>query len=126
MKTPAGFKSAVKKARGYVEHGNRLAGLMANATTKAERQQGRIRSFFLDVYTLIRLVRAWARGSYRRLPLRTILWSVAALLYFVDPFDLIPDAIPFFGYLDDAAVVGFVIKAISTDLAKFVEWEQSA
>jgi len=29
--------------------------------------------------------------------------------YLVDPFDLIPDKTPFLGFIDDAAVVEFVV-----------------
>jgi len=37
----------------------------------------------------------------------------AAILYVVSPIDAIPDLIPFFGWTDDIAVVGFAMKHLS-------------
>lgn len=49
---------------------------------------------------------------------------VAALIYFVSPFDLIPDYISVVGYVDDAAVVAFVISKISGDVEKYRLWKK--
>jgi uncharacterized membrane protein YkvA (DUF1232 family) len=38
---------------------------------------------------------------------------IGALIYFIDPFDLVPDVIPFVGFLDDMAVIGFVYRYLS-------------
>ena len=45
--------------------------------------------------------------------------AVAGLLYFICPFDVIPDAIPVLGYADDAAVIAAVVAAIGPMLAKY-------
>ncbi len=76
-----------------------------------------------DLPTLIRMAAAWARGDYRHLPWRVIVGVVAALLYFVAPIDAIPDFIPVIGYLDDAAVVAYVLKQFSKELDAFDAWE---
>jgi uncharacterized membrane protein YkvA (DUF1232 family) len=46
-------------------------------------------------------------------PLWVKLSIVAALGYFICPVDLIPDFIPFTGYLDDLAMLTFVIGEIA-------------
>jgi len=77
-----------------------------------------------------RLVRL-ARDAYRyttdpRVPQKYKIMGLAALLYLINPFDLIPDFIPGAGYLDDVgALTAFVIavgKVIETarDAAKDV------
>ena len=43
---------------------------------------------------------------------------IAALLYLISPFDLIPDAIPVIGWLDDLAVATFVVKYLDNKLDK--------
>lgn len=46
-------------------------------------------------------------------PLWVKLSVIAALGYFICPIDLIPDFIPFTGYLDDLAMLTFLIGEIS-------------
>ena len=77
-----------------------------------------------DLTALARLVTAWSRREYTAVPWRSILMAVGALLYFVDPFDAIPDAIPGIGYLDDASVVALVAGALKTDIERFIHWER--
>ena len=35
---------------------------------------------------------------------------VGALLYFINPFDVIPDITPYLGFLDDMGVIGLVLR----------------
>ena len=67
-------------------------------------------------------MRAWWTGRYR-FPLRSALLVFAALAYLVMPLDLIPDALPFVGVIDDAAVFALVLRAIRKDLLPFSQWE---
>ncbi len=48
---------------------------------------------------------------------------VGGLIYVVSPVDVIPDAIPVAGVLDDAVVIAWVIKAVRDELDAFREWE---
>lgn len=41
-------------------------------------------------------------------------WIEVALLYFMNPFDLIPDFLLPYGYVDDAIVIGFIFHKISS------------
>lgn len=77
-----------------------------------------------DIKLLYSLVSDVVRGRYR-VPYRTIGAVAFTLLYFVNPFDLIPDVIPFVGYIDDAFVVSLCIKFIGTDLEKYRKWIHS-
>jgi len=49
--------------------------------------------------------------------------ATAAIIYFVNPADVIPDVIPLVGYVDDAAVIAWVVAAIRADLDAFRRWE---
>jgi uncharacterized membrane protein YkvA (DUF1232 family) len=90
---------------------------------KAAHEEGKLRQVWEDLMTLGRMLRSWQRGAYRVLPWRTLLWSLTAVLYFVDPLDLVPDFVPGLGYLDDAAVIGFIMKSIRKDVERFKFWE---
>ncbi len=125
MKLPKGFKRALGRATEYLPNAGKTLKLVDEATRKSDRQADRFKSLWNEFRTMARLVRCWMNGTYRQVPVRTILWVLAALIYFVDPLDLIPDAIPVIGYIDDMTIVGFVINGIRGDLSKFLEWEDS-
>ena len=46
---------------------------------------------------------------------------LGALLYFVIPTDATPDFIPVIGYLDDAAVLGIVIRKLADEIDRYKE-----
>ena len=73
--------------------------------------------------TMLRLVRAYQRSKYREVNEDTLLWITAAFRYLVDPFDLIPDEVPFLGYVDDATVVEFAVSKTKPALDSFMIWE---
>jgi uncharacterized membrane protein YkvA (DUF1232 family) len=80
---------------------------------------------WLTLRTLPRFVKATVRREYKEFPWQTLLVIVAALVYVVVPTDLIPDFIPILGWVDDWAVVAFVLKTLATDVDRFREWETS-
>jgi uncharacterized membrane protein YkvA (DUF1232 family) len=65
------------------------------------------------------LIKAYVQGSYTKLPLIRLIKITAALLYFVMPFDFIPDFLPLVGFADDLAIVVWVGKAIKEELDEF-------
>jgi uncharacterized membrane protein YkvA (DUF1232 family) len=97
---------------------------MEEASSKADRVKAALGEAFEIVKTFSRLVVAYLRGEYRDVPWKTIVLIVAALVYFLSPFDLIPDFIPVIGYVDDAAVLVWVAKSIKDDLDRFLAWEK--
>jgi uncharacterized membrane protein YkvA (DUF1232 family) len=122
---PAGFRSARRKAESLVQDSSEVSALLLKASAKAGRNRGPLRKIWDDLMTLLRLIRSWTTGRYRDIPWQTIVLAIAAVVYFVNPFDIIPDFIPLVGFLDDATVVGFVIASIRNDLEKFREWENA-
>ena len=98
---------------------------VATATfEKAKQQRPSLSHLWDDLAALTRLVAAWAREEYTTVPWRSILMAVGALVYFLDPLDAIPDAIPGLGYVDDASVIALVAGALKTDIEGFVRWER--
>ena len=70
------------------------------------------------------MVSDYANGSYKEIPMETITAIVVAILYVVSPIDLIPDMVPVVGYVDDVAVVTFVLSQVHKDVDRYCEWKQ--
>jgi len=120
------LKKSKKIAEEYASDKNKTAHLLDEAIKKSRRNKGLLAKCWDDLMTLIRLVRAYIKGEYRDVPWETIVWAIAAILYFVNPFDLIPDFIPGIGYLDDAVVIALAVASVRNDVDNFREWERSA
>jgi len=65
------------------------------------------------------LIKAYIQGSYRKLPAIALAKIAAVLIYFISPFDFIPDVLPIIGFTDDLALVLWVGKSIKNELDEF-------
>lgn len=90
---------------------------------KLQDVPGRLRKFVLQLRLLFELVQDWWSGEYKKVPWLTIALAAAAILYFINPFDLVPDVIPVVGYLDDAAVVALAVVALQEDLKEYCRFK---
>jgi uncharacterized membrane protein YkvA (DUF1232 family) len=117
------FARSERQAAKVVKDPKQTEKLTKDATQKADEHRAELGDVFTDLQTLLRLTSAYAKGDYRVIPARTIVAAVGAVVYFVSPVDAIPDVIPGVGFVDDAAVLYFVVKAITTDLDDFRRWE---
>ena len=72
-----------------------------------------------------RLAGAYASGKYRNVPWKTVMTVLAAIIYFLNPLDLVPDFIPLMGLTDDFAVLVWVYNSIQGEINKFLEWEKT-
>jgi len=117
------FRRARERAAGYIRNPGELNRLLDQATQKIYRRQGPFSELRDSLKTIMRLIRAYADGRYRAIPTASLVSIVAWLVYFVMPVDSIPDFILGLGLLDDAALLGWVLSSVRSDLQRFVEWE---
>jgi uncharacterized membrane protein YkvA (DUF1232 family) len=110
------------KAESYVGHREKLLGLLEKGTRKSEQCYEFLLVPWESLQIFLRLLRAHFEGKFT-VPTSSILMVVAAVIYFVSPFDLIPDSIPVLGMVDDAAVITCVAKANLTLISNFRRWE---
>jgi uncharacterized membrane protein YkvA (DUF1232 family) len=122
------FQVALEKASRILGKPGRLILLLATLTRKLKQTNFTKADSALvkeQFFTLGRLLRAYAQGEYRTIPWKSLLLIVAAILYFINPIDLIPDLLPVIGLSDDFAILFMVYKSIGEDIDKFLLWEKS-
>ena len=119
------FSVARQAAGRVIQRRVRVYRLTRRAYAKLAKREGALGEAADDLRTLLRLTRTWIRREYRVVPWRALLYAVAALIYFVNPVDLIPDALVGLGFVDDVAVVGAVAAALRHELERFRRWENN-
>jgi uncharacterized membrane protein YkvA (DUF1232 family) len=121
------FARAIVEAKSCAADPVRLRSLFEEASRKAAAvPKEPFHDSWPYLQAMLRLVRAYFRGEYRIISPDALLSIVAAMNYFVDPFDLIPDEIPFLGFVDDATVIAFAIARTRETLDDFMTWETTA
>ena len=118
------FRRATSDAKAYLGDSKRLRNLVADAVGKLNtiprRPFGETWPYLL---AMVRVIRDYQRGEYRDMAAPKLLIIIAAIIYFVSPFDVIPDWIPVLGHVDDAFVVSLALKSVRADLDMFMAWE---
>ena len=117
------FKAGIAKMKGADIKAS-VAKVIRKSPTLRRFVRGPLADMAEDVTTLVSMVKDYTTGEYREVPERTILTAAFALLYLLDPIDLIPDFVPGLGLMDDAAVLTLVVKAIQSDLQNYRGWSQ--
>lgn len=92
---------------------------------KAVQNKGDLGKVWDQLVLLFSLAKDYANGSYTAIPTRAIIAVFAGLLYFISPFDVVPDFIPGLGFIDDAFILGMVYKQIAKDLAHYQKWKKN-
>lgn len=122
----AAFREATSAAESYAKDPERLRTLILGAREKINHiPRGPFAETWPYLMAMIRLARAYHQGEYRDIAGQNLLVVVAALIYFVSPFDVIPDSVPVVGHIDDAFVVRLALESARADLDTFMAWETS-
>src|SRR5574341_1518314 len=112
-------RAALQLAKQYARDRRKTRHLVEQADAKAKHTHGALHRLRGDFSELLHLLGAWASGKYTVVPWKSLLMAIAAVLYFVNPFDLVPDFLPLTGLVDDVAVLAYVLRSLQNDLARF-------
>jgi uncharacterized membrane protein YkvA (DUF1232 family) len=52
--------------------------------------------------------------------------GILSILYILNPLDLIPEALPIIGVIDDTLVFGVFLALLSRDVKKYLHWKASS
>ena len=122
---PRGLKRFAKRGARLAADKKALAAVLAELRARRDGNAGPLAKLGDDLKTLLRLLDATVSGRYPALPQGVMTAVGAALLYWLMPLDLIPDPILALGFIDDAAILGWVLKRLSDDLVAFRSWEKA-
>lgn len=111
----------VKKraARVNVRHLDELSSKADEINSRIAKVPGALRKLVRQVMLLFEMVRDYRSGQYRQVPWNTLAMAVVAIVYFLNPMDVIPDFLFGVGFVDDAIVIGMVMKAIRGELVAY-------
>lgn len=115
-------ESFKQKAKNILSNKQNAEEFVRDISKKLEKIP-KIGSYFSDVPTLCLMVMDYADGSYKKIPLVTMLGIVIALVYFLSPIDIIPDWFPGVGHVDDLAIIGLAIDAAHNDIKDYKAWK---
>lgn len=101
----------------------RVALLIRDAYQHMDVHSGALEAVWDDMKASLRLLVAWARRSYVQVSTGSLVVLVTALLYFLTPVDLIPDALASIGFVDDVTVVSTAVETVRRELDRFRAWE---
>ncbi len=82
-----------------------------------------LKGFLGDVKLFFCMLKDFFTKKYTQVPIGTIVSIAATLLYVLAPIDLIPDFMPFVGYLDDAGIITLCINGFRADLETYKEFK---
>ena len=122
----AAFRRATAEAEACAGDPKRLRKLLRDAVGKLNViPRGPFGEAWPYLLAMLRVARDYQTGDYRDMPRPKLLIVIAAIIYFVSPFDVIPDYLPVLGHIDDAFVVGLALKSVRVELDTFMAWETS-
>jgi uncharacterized membrane protein YkvA (DUF1232 family) len=124
-KVKGALAAEAAKAKAMVQDKEKMMALANKAQKLCEKLANLpvVGRYFRDIPTLCQIICDYVTGKYKECPLATIIAVTVALLYLVNPFDLVPDAIPMLGVADDIAAITLVLEAARNDLESYRKWK---
>lgn len=80
---------------------------------------------FDNIRTAYDLVSDSVTGKYKGVSKGTLMLLAGGLAYLALPIDLVPDFIPVAGWMDDAAVLGWIFTRCADEFKKYKEFKDS-
>jgi uncharacterized membrane protein YkvA (DUF1232 family) len=125
-KVPRGFGRFLLRGAALLKNPSLLKQMLTKAVSKMGRaENGLLSEVKEQLQRLIALLKAYVSGDYRDVSTQTMVTVAAAIVYFVVPFDGIPDFLFGWGLIDDAAVISYVVAQLSIELEAFAAWQEA-
>ena len=112
------------KASAFLEDGGKMDQLLEQVEEKLATVP-KAGVYLAEVPRMIALLKDYIQKDYTEVPKKSLIFIVAALLYLVNPRDIIPDKFIGVGLIDDAAVVAACIALTKADLDAYDAWKDA-
>jgi len=120
------YKKALNLVKETLKSSEHLSRFLARAQDKLNKNKSGSINVWLDsLLTSFRLLKCYVSGEYRDISFESLALIVASIIYFVMPFDVVPDFFLSFGFLDDAALLAWTFRTVKEELKRFIEWENA-
>jgi uncharacterized membrane protein YkvA (DUF1232 family) len=131
----AARKAPILRPSDFLDHLRRRAALMAptdietlvsqaSALRRRAVTDGRQRpAFQREIELALDVLSDHAGGRCPQIPYSTVALLAAALFYYLDPLDVIPDCIPVVGTGDDALVMALACREGAAGLERYCVWK---
>jgi uncharacterized membrane protein YkvA (DUF1232 family) len=119
-----GFKNAKSEAEEIINNKKETEKILNKSMNIAFKlRSGPMAQVWEDLQLLFSLLKDWLSKEYQEIPLGSVILILGALIYLVNPIDLIPDLIPVLGHIDDVFIIGLVLSQVHADLQAYKEWK---
>lgn len=95
---------------------SKAQGLIATLPTPLEF------SLIESIKRLFNYIKDAVSGRYKLYSKGNLIMALAGLIYLISPIDMVPDFIPISGWLDDIAILKFVLERLNAELKNYAEW----
>lgn len=123
IKLEQAFDKEKEEAEKIINDTDKIEELLVKLETKLKTMP-KIGNVLSNIPLMVLLIRSYIKKEYTEIPVGSIIAIIGALLYFTNPFDIIPDVIPVAGNLDDAAVIALAVKYVGKDLEDYKLWRE--
>lgn len=119
------LEKGYSEAEKTLQDENKLGRLLTKIENKVKTIPG-LGNTLANVPAMISLIRSYSKKEYVEAPIGSIVAIVSTFIYLATPVDLIPDAIPVIGHVDDIAVILACLKLVSSDIKDYEKWKASS
>lgn len=121
------YDKCIVKAKKIIPDKNKINKTIKKAGRIFEKlhKVPRLNKFTTNICNFCDLLSDYFDGVYTRFPVNTVIVLLAGLLYVVLPTDVLMDFLPVLGWIDDAAVLNFILHTEQKEISEYLAWKNT-
>ncbi len=118
------YESSKKEAATLIAQPDKLDAILIKAEQMVSKLPGNIQALKY-IPEFLSFINNYVNKRYTNVSKVSIIAAIGVIVYFVSPVDIIPDALPIIGYIDEAFVIGKCLDIIEDELERFIQWRDN-